>query len=56
MAYALGRRVEYYDMPEVRRIARKAKANGYRMSSFILGVIESDAFQMNRVEEIAQDQ
>ncbi len=55
MAYALGRRVEYFDMPEVRRIARKAEANDYRMSSFILGVIESDAFQMNRVEKIAQD-
>jgi hypothetical protein len=48
MAYALGRRVEWYDMPEVRRITEKAKANDYRMSSFILGVIQSDAFRMKR--------
>lgn len=48
MAYALGRRVEYYDQPTVRRIARKAKANDYRISSFVLGVIESDAFQMKQ--------
>jgi hypothetical protein len=46
MAYALGRRIEYYDKPTVRAIARQAEANGYRMSSFILGVVQSDAFQM----------
>jgi hypothetical protein len=49
MAYALGRRVEYYDMPAVRAIVRQAEANGYRMSRFILGVIESDAFRMKQV-------
>jgi hypothetical protein len=48
MAYALGRRVEYFDMPEVRRIAREAEANDYRISSFVLGIVESDAFQMQR--------
>ena len=46
MAYALGRRVEYYDMPAVRAIVRRAEASGYRMSSFIVGVVQSDAFQM----------
>jgi hypothetical protein len=49
MAYALGRRVEYYDMPEVRRIVAAAEPGDYRMSSFILGVIGSDAFRMQRV-------
>jgi hypothetical protein len=49
MAYALGRRVEYYDMPTIRSIVRKAEANGYRMSEFVLGVVQSDAFRMKRV-------
>ena len=51
LAYALGRRVEYYDQPTIRAITRDAEANGYRMSSFILGVVSSDAFQMARAEE-----
>jgi hypothetical protein len=55
MAYALGRRVEYYDQPTVRRIVREAEANDYRMSSFILGVVGSDAFQMQRVSAVAED-
>jgi hypothetical protein len=53
MAYALGRRVEYFDMPVIRAIAKTAEANQYRMSSFILGVIKSDAFQMRRSEAAA---
>jgi len=52
MAYALGRRVEYFDMPAIRAIAKTAEANQYKMSSFILGVIKSDAFQMKKVEEL----
>jgi hypothetical protein len=48
MTYALGRRVEYYDMPTVRVIAREAKANDYRISSFIKGIAGSSAFQMTR--------
>lgn len=48
MAYGLGRRVEYYDMPQVRQIVEKAEEDGARMTSFILGVVESDAFQMRR--------
>ena len=46
MAYALGRRVEYYDQPRIREIVREAEASDYRMSSFILGVVNSPAFQM----------
>jgi hypothetical protein len=45
LSYALGRRVEYYDMPAVRAIVRDAKANDYRLSSLILGVVKSAAFQ-----------
>ena len=46
MAYALGRRVEYYDQPRVREIVREAEEDDYRMSAFILGVARSPAFQM----------
>jgi hypothetical protein len=48
MAYALGRRVEYFDQPTIRAIMKAAEGNQYKMSSFILGVIKSDAFQMKR--------
>jgi len=51
MTYALGRRVEYYDMPTVRAIAREAGANDYRISSFIKGIVGSPAFQMTKVQE-----
>jgi hypothetical protein len=56
LAYALGRRVEYYDQPAIRAIVRTAEANDYRMSSFILGVVRSDAFQMKRVEPATTDE
>ena len=50
MTYAMGRRVEYYDMPAVRQIVAQAEANGYKMSNFILGVVNSDAFRMQKTE------
>jgi hypothetical protein len=50
MSYALGRRVEYYDMPTIRRIVRDAKADDYRISSLILGVVRSAAFRTAIVE------
>ena len=50
LAYAIGRRVEYYDQPTVRAIVRKAAQNGNRFSSFVLGVVNSAAFQMAKVE------
>lgn len=55
-AYALGRRAEYFDQPAIRAIARAAEADGYRMSSFILGVVRSDAFRMKRAEPILTDE
>ncbi len=48
LAYAIGRRAEYFDEPGIRAIAREAKAGDYRMSSFILGVVNSDPFRMAR--------
>ena len=48
MAYALGRRLEYYDQPTVRDITDQAEVNDYRISSFVVGIVKSDAFQMQR--------
>jgi hypothetical protein len=50
MTYALGRRVEAFDMPSVRAIVRHAEIDGYKMSAFILGVITSPAFQQRAIE------
>ena len=46
MAYALGRRLEYYDRPAVRKIVRGAADYDYRWSSIIVGIVESPAFLM----------
>ena len=51
MTYALGRGLEYYDMPAVRAIARGAAEDDYRFSAIILGIVESPAFQMRAAEE-----
>jgi hypothetical protein len=48
MTYALGRRVEAADMPQVRAIVRAAGRHSYRFSSFVLGVVQSPAFQKSR--------
>ncbi len=53
MAYALGRRVEHYDMPTVRRIVRRAEAQDHRPSELVLGIVESDAFRMRRARDVA---
>ncbi len=53
MTYALGRGVEYYDMPEIRAIVHEAERNDYRFSSLIMGVVKSAPFQMRRSQEKA---
>ena len=50
MTYALGRRVEYFDMPAIRKITADAAKNDNRMSSFILGVVNSAPFRMSTAE------
>ena len=52
LSYAIGRRIEYFDQPTVRAIVRKAGQNGNRFSSFILGVVNSAAFQMSTAEAV----
>ncbi len=51
LIYALGRGLEYYDMPVVRSIARQAMGNDNRFSSFVLGIVNSTPFQMRRTED-----
>ena len=51
MTYALGRTVEYYDMPTVRRIVRDAARDNYRFSSIVMGIVRSDPFRMRMVPE-----
>jgi hypothetical protein len=50
MAYALGRRVEYYDQPTIRAIVKKAGQHDNRLSSFVMGIVTSPAFQMSKGE------
>jgi hypothetical protein len=51
LTYALGRGVEYYDLPAVRQILREAAASEYRLSSLLFGITRSTPFQMRRSEE-----
>jgi len=48
--YALGRSVDYRDMPQIRAIVRDVRASNNRMSSLILGIVKSPAFTMNSQE------
>jgi hypothetical protein len=48
LTYALGRGLEHYDMPAVRKIMHEAEKNDYRWSSIVMQVVESQPFQMRR--------
>jgi Protein of unknown function (DUF1585) len=51
MTYGLGRSVEYFDMPTVRKIVRDAAKDNYKFSSIVLGIVRSPAFQSQRAPE-----
>jgi hypothetical protein len=51
LTYALGRAARYYDMPTVRSVVRDAARDDYRFSKFILGIVQSDPFQMRIVRQ-----
>jgi hypothetical protein len=57
MTYALGRPVDYYDMPAVRAVVREAAEDDYRFSSLLLGIVRSVPFQMRvkSAEDLASD-
>jgi hypothetical protein len=50
LTYALGRGIDYYDMPAVRGILRQAVPGDYHWSSIVLGIVNSTPFQMRRAE------
>ena len=52
LAYALGRVVDYRDMPVVRSIERDAARDDYRFSSFVLAIVKSTSFQMRRSDGV----
>ena len=45
MMYAVNRQLEYFDMPQVRGIVRTAAKDNYKLSSIVLGIVNSDAFR-----------
>jgi len=55
MAYAMGRRVEYTDQPALRRVVKAAEEDGFKMSSFIMAVVNSEPFLMKRAVAVAED-
>jgi mono/diheme cytochrome c family protein len=48
LTYALGRGVEYYDAPAIRKVVREAREKDFRFSSLVLGIAGSTPFQMRR--------
>ena len=50
LTYALGRGVESYDAPAMRGVVRQARANDFRFSAVILGIVNSLPFQMRRTQ------
>ena len=55
MTYALGRTLEYYDMPTIRKIVRDAAKDNYRFSSIVVGIAKSAPFQMRRIEKVSSN-
>jgi mono/diheme cytochrome c family protein len=51
LMYAVNRRLEYFDMPQVRRIARDAKKDNYTFASLVLGIVNTDAFRKQGLPE-----
>jgi len=52
--YALGRSLEAYDMPSVRKIVRDSKASQYKFSSIVMGVVNAPAFRSSIVENAVE--
>ena len=54
LMYAVGRAAHYYDMPAVRAITHAAARNDYKFSSLVVGIVNSEPFQMRvkKAEEV----
>jgi Protein of unknown function (DUF1585) len=55
LTYALGRGLEYYDMPAVRKILKDAAPDGYRMHAIVAGVVKSYPFEYRAFEAGSAD-
>jgi hypothetical protein len=53
LMYAMGRKLEYYDMPTVRRIVRSAAGSDYKFSVLVQGIVQSDQFRKHRMPQPA---
>jgi hypothetical protein len=51
MMYAVGRELEYFDMPQVRTVVRRAATQDYRLSAIVSGIVASDAFRMQGLKD-----
>jgi hypothetical protein len=51
MMYAVGRELEYFDMPQVRTVVRRAATRDYRLSAIVSGIVASDAFRMQGLKD-----
>jgi len=54
MMYAINRQLEYFDMPQVRRVVRDAKKDDYTLTSLVLGVVNTDAFRKQGLEVVSK--
>ncbi|MEY4635945.1 MAG: hypothetical protein RJA55_1743 [Acidobacteriota bacterium] len=52
LTYSLGRRVEYFDMPAIRKITREAAKQNHKFSAFVMGIVTSQAFQMSKADVV----
>jgi hypothetical protein len=55
MTFALGRSVEYFDMPTIRKIVRDAAKDNYKFSSIVLGIAKSAPFEMRKLEKVSSN-
>jgi hypothetical protein len=56
LMYAIGRPVEYFDMPSVRRIVKGASEQNYRFSDLVQGIVQSEQFRLRKVPDDRQDE
>ena len=54
MMYAVNRQLEYFDMPQVRKVVRNAKKDDYTLASLVLGVVNTDAFRKQGPEVVSK--
>jgi hypothetical protein len=46
LMYSVNRELEYFDMPQVRKVVRDAKKDNYTLTSLVLGIVNTPAFRM----------